>query len=224
MLEPGGLGENEWVGKAAARVSTLAGARLAYRDVRAELDRRLRLMADRGVTHYTQIPGLPPVQILGDELPSLTGDEAVSDEWEAELVDGLISDMVEVGRKGRKAGIHQAFITQRPTIEATFVRAGGVIQGTTQARIHMGDRDTVSLQAVFRNSSGLTRRSPVVRLLEASPGPGRALYTRLNPKDRMDVMAGQMWWIDPEQAAIFADRYDGPAPLDYDTRAQEVHA
>jgi hypothetical protein len=221
MLEPGGLGENEWAQGVASRVSTLAGAGAAYRWVRIELERRSALMSERGAKDYRQV-GLDPIVILGDEFPSLAGAEAISCAAEAEIVDDLITDVVVVARRGRKYGIHQVIVTQRPTIEDTFLRAGGVIQTNTPARIHLGDRDAVALAAAFRGSSGVKRST--LRALEAAELPGRALYTRLDPRDGKAVMAGQLWWIQPEQAALFARRYEGPEPIDFDSMAlQEVY-
>jgi hypothetical protein len=222
MIEPGGLGENEWMTGAAARVKTLPGAVAAYRHVRAELERRSGLLDDAGAQHYTEIPGLCPLTILMDEAPSMVGSEAISNKMEAELVDDLIANQVVVGRRGRKYGIHQGYVTQRPTIEASFDHSGGVIVGNTVARIHLGDREAEALKAVFRGSSGAKRS--VLRALEAAELPGRALYTRLDPLDGKAVMAGQLWLLRQEQAALFAHRYEGPEPIDFDSMArQEVY-
>jgi DNA segregation ATPase FtsK/SpoIIIE-like protein len=218
MLEPGGLGENDWAEGVVSRVRTLAGARQAYATMRQELEHRAELLADSGASHYSAV-GLAPVTLIGDEFPSLAGNEAASDDYELELVDGIISDAVEVARRGRKYGLHQVHVTQRPTVEATYRRAGGVMQANMPARIHLGDRDAESLKAAFRGSSGVKRST--LRALEAAELPGRALYARLDPADGKAVMAGQLWWITPDQAAGFAHRYEGPPPVDFDSIVKE---
>jgi hypothetical protein len=40
----------------------------------------------------------------------------------------------------------------------------------------------------------------------------------------MQVMAGQVWWIAPDQAAGFAHRYEGPECIDFDHETLEVFA
>lgn len=220
VIEPGGLGENDWMGEAASRVSTLAGAATAYRDVVRELEERAGLMTDRGASHYSEV-GLAPWQVIFDEGPSFTSSEGISCSEEEEMVDSIISDMTVVARRGRKYGIHQLYVTQRPTIEASFLPGrGGVIQGNTPGRVHFGDRDPQALRAAFNGSTGVKRS--VLSALNASTAPGRALFCRLNPADGMQVLACQVWWLTPEQAAGFAHRYEGPAPIDYDHNALEV--
>ncbi len=222
LIEPGGLGENDWAAGAASRVTTLAGAAAAYQAEVEELERRAQLMAAEGVSHYSAV-GLPPRQVIFDEGPSFTSVEGIACPEDAELVDQIITCMTTVGRRGRKYGIHQLYVTQRPTIEASFLPGrGGVVQGNTPARVHFGDRDPQSLRAAFNGSIGVKRS--VLRALEASTGPGRVLYARLSPAEGMQVMAGQVWWITEDQAAGFAHRYEGPEPIDYDTEALEVYA
>jgi len=218
VIEPAGLGENDWMGRAASRVATLPGAAAAYRHVVRELGGRADLMAAEGASHYSEV-GLVPWQVIFDEGPSFTSAEGISCPEDAELVDSVITDMTVVARRGRKYGIHQLYVTQRPTIEASFLPGrGGVIQGNTPGRVHFGDRDPNSLRAAFNGSTGVKRS--VLMALEASTGPGRVLYTRLNPADAMQVMAGQVWWITPDQAAGFAHRYEGPDPIDFDATVE----
>lgn len=222
LIEPGGLGENDWAAGAASRVQTLAGAAAAYQAEVDELERRAALMTAEGVSHYSAV-GFPPRQVIFDEGPSYTSAEGIACPEDAELVDSICTNMTTIGRRGRKYGIHQLYITQYPTLEASFLPGrGGVIKANTPARVHFGDRDPESLRAAFNGTIGVKRS--VLRALEASTGPGRVLYARLSPTDGMEVMAGQVWWIRPEQAALFARRYEGPPPIDYDTEALEVYA
>lgn len=168
----------------------------------------------RGVAHFTHMgQDLPRIVFYIDEVASVIGTEAALDKDEKKIVERVAKNVAKIARLGRSAGVHLIIVTQRPTLDGTFAESGGVIQANLKGRIHF-DRDAISLQHAFGNGSGIT--TSVLRQLEMG-GPGRCIYSHLDPAQQGRPLAGQIWWLTDEQCRPFAERYDGPEPMNFDT-------
>lgn len=102
-------------------VDTRDGAIRMFQAVNAEMDRRLRVMGERGIRVWEPSPEDPVLVVSVDECASVLGDASGK---ELKLFE-------EVARKGRACGVILILATQYPTLEAI---------GTTQIReqLHYG--------------------------------------------------------------------------------------
>lgn len=102
-------------------VDSRDGAIRMFETLNVEMDRRLRVMSERGIRVWEPTPEDPVIVVSVDECASVLGD---ANGKELKLFE-------EVARKGRAAGVILILATQYPTLEAV---------GTTQIReqLHYG--------------------------------------------------------------------------------------
>ena len=125
------------------------------------------------------------------------------------------ADTALIAEQGRSAGVHLVILTQNPLADNYgYGATGGTLRRNLKARVHF-DRDADALTMVFK---GAANRIPDSALTYAGAGiPGRAIYVYLDPADGGRPTAGQMWFLQPEQALKIARLYRGPTPRTFYT-------
>lgn len=214
-------GDGAWLKGKVSRAITPKGCVAALRWAVQQMETRQLRCEEHGVPNIADVdPDTPWITLYADEAPGLWSDEAVLDLGK-DGRDEAVTLTATLAKRGRSARVTMVASTQDPTLYGTFGKhgAGGAIRRNFNARMHF-DTDTDSISAAF---DGLITRQ-VDRLLQV-PHKGRCGALGLHADDGNRAVAAQIWHITHELAKPFADAYQGPEPIDFDsaTRTREFH-